>query len=67
MKNQMLFAPPDGVPSVFAVGLGALRSLIQCGVLAAGVLRGWLLSFLQAREGEVWDFVHRRAPRKVCF
>ena len=67
MKSRKLFAPPECEPSVFAVGLEAFRGLVQCGVFATGVLRGWLLSFMQAWEGEVWDFVHRRAPRKVCF
>ena len=67
VKNRVLFAPSDGEPSVFAVGLEAFRGLVQCGVFATGVLRGWLLGFVQAWEGEVWDLVHRRAPRKVCF
>ena len=66
VKNRLLFAPSDCEPSVFAVGLEAFWCLIQCGVFTAGVLRVWLLSFVQAWEGEVWDLVHRRAPRKVC-
>jgi hypothetical protein len=44
--------------SVFSVGLAAFRRFFRLGLLGAGLLRGCLLSFVQAWEGEIRDLVH---------
>ncbi|CAI8918976.1 hypothetical protein EMIT0P44_410013 [Pseudomonas sp. IT-P44] len=44
--------------SVFAVGLAAFSGFFRLGLLGAGLLRGCLLSFVQAWEGEIRDLVH---------
>jgi hypothetical protein len=44
--------------SVVAVGLAAFSGVFRFGLLGAGLLRGCLLSFVQAWEGEIRDLVH---------
>jgi hypothetical protein len=45
--------------SVFAVGLAAFSGFFfWLGLLGAGLLRGCLLSFVQAWEGEIRNLVH---------
>jgi hypothetical protein len=44
--------------SVFAVSLAAFSGFLRLGLLGPGLLRGCLLSFVQAWEGEIRDLVH---------
>ncbi|RON41554.1 hypothetical protein BK664_03125 [Pseudomonas brassicacearum] len=44
--------------SVFAVGLAAFSGFFWLGLLGTGLVRGRLLSFVQAWEGEIRDLVH---------
>jgi len=41
--------------------------LYWLGLFAGGLLRGWLLSFVQAWEGEIRYFVHRRRSSQDLF
>jgi hypothetical protein len=41
--------------------------LCWLGLAGTGLLRGWLLSFAQAWEGEIRDFVHRRRSSQDLF
>jgi hypothetical protein len=44
--------------SVFAVSLATVSGFFWHGLLSAGLLRGCLLSFVQAWEGEIRNLVH---------
>ncbi|CAI8844902.1 hypothetical protein EMIT0196MI5_250040 [Pseudomonas sp. IT-196MI5] len=49
--------------SVFSVSLAAVSGFFRLGLLGSGLLRGRLLRFVQAWEGEIRNLVHGRAPR----
>jgi hypothetical protein len=53
--------------SVFAVGLTAFNCFFGLGLSGAGLLRGCLLSLVQAWEGEIRYFVHRRRSSQGLF
>jgi hypothetical protein len=52
--------------SVFALAVDRF-CLFGLGLGGTGLLRGWLLSFVQAWEGEIRDFVHRRRSSQDLF
>ncbi|CAI8932006.1 hypothetical protein EMIT0P74_50140 [Pseudomonas sp. IT-P74] len=49
--------------SVFSVSLAAVSGFFRLGLLGSGLLRGRLLRFVQAWEGEIRNLVHGCAPR----
>ncbi|CAI8720904.1 hypothetical protein EMIT0P253_130034 [Pseudomonas sp. IT-P253] len=67
-KRMLALSTRSGIAgiSVFAVSLATVSGFFRPGLLGAGLVRGCLLSFVQAWEGEIRDLVHVRAPRKVC-
>ncbi|CAI8996994.1 hypothetical protein EMIT0194MI4_80180 [Pseudomonas sp. IT-194MI4] len=59
-KRMLALSTRSGIAgvSVFSVGLAAFRCFFRLGLLGTGLLRGCLLSFVQAWEGEIRDLVH---------
>jgi len=53
--------------SVLAFAVDRFCLLRRLRLFAAGLLRGWLLSFVQAWEGEIRYFVHRRRSSQGLF
>jgi hypothetical protein len=53
--------------SVFVVSLAAFNCFFGLGLLGAGLLRGCLLSLVQAWEGEIRYLVHRRRSSQGLF